>query len=523
MGATLTALDWAIVLGYLGVSIGVGIALSGRRSNSAADYFRGGNEMPAWVVTFSVIATTQSAATFLGGPDYGYRGDYTYLGSFLGSAMAAIFVARFIVPRFYSLKVTTVYELLETRYGPTAKRAAGVTYLFGRVFANGARLYMAAIAVSMMLFFDIAPGHVFAAIASLTIISLGVTLVGGIRSVIWSDLAQFIVYFAAAIVALVSLAGQLSLSPAEIVEALQGAQGSINKLRVFDFSADFAKPFGFWAVISGVFLLNVGNFGLDQDTTQRLLTCRNAKAGGRALVWSAILAVPIVWVFVTIGQFLYLFYDRPDIGGPRGASGPLQEFSGEKITIFMSYILTQMPPGVRGLAVAGVIAAAVSTMTSGINAMSSVLVEDFYRPWRERQGAATPSHFVDAGRAGMVLFSAMLASMAILSFHWQRYANTPLLEFALSVMTFAYAGLIGVFLTAIFSNRGSSASVIAALAVGFLVILALQPYVIDNIGLPAALKNLSFPWHLMIGAGIATLVCAMGGKKSERLEAVHER
>jgi Na+/proline symporter len=523
MGEAMTGVDWAIVLAYLTAVVCVGVALSRRRSQSAADYFRGGNEMSAWVVTFSVIATTQSAATFLGGPDYGYRGDYTYLGSFLGSAMAATFVARFIVPRFYDLNVTTVYELLEVRYGPTAKRAAGVTYLMGRVFANGARLYMAAIAVSMMLFFDIEPGHVVAAVVSLTVISLGVTLVGGIRSVIWSDFAQFIVYFAAAAVALVSLASQLALSPGEIVDALKSTPEGVDKLKVFDFSADLAKPFGFWAVITGVFLLNVGNFGFDQDTTQRLLTCRDAKAGGRALVWSALAAVPIVWVFVTIGQLLYLYYDRPDVGRSGSADGPLHEFSGEKITIFMSYILTQMPPGVRGLAVVGVIAAAVSTMTSGINAMSSVLIEDFYRPWRERRKVVPASHFVDAGRAGMGLFSGLLAGTAVLSFYWQRYANTPLLEFALSVMAFAYAGLVGVFFTAIFSNRGSPASVVAALVAGFIVILTQQPYVIDLVGLPAELKNVSFPWQLIIGATVASLVCMTGGKRSERLEASYER
>lgn len=516
MSETLTVLDWAIVLGYLAATIGVAVALSGRRSPSTADYFRGGNQMSAWVVTFSVIATTQSAATFLGGPDYGYRGDYTYLGSFLGSAMAAIFVAGFIVPRFYDLNVTTVYEILEARYGPAAKRAAGATYLIGRIFANGARLYMAAIAVSMMLFFDIEPGHVVAAAISLTVISLGVTLVGGIRSVIWSDFTQFIVYFAAAVAALISLASLLALSPSEIMEALRSTPEGVDKLKLFDFSADPAKPFGFWAVITGVFLLNVGNFGFDQDTTQRLLTCRDAKAGGRALVWSAFAAVPIVWVFVTIGQLLYLFYDRPDVGGPGGAIGPLQEFNGEKITIFMSFILTQMPPGVRGLAVAGVVAAAVSTMTSGINAMSSVLIEDFYRPWRVRRGPASASHFVDAGRAGMGLFSGLLAGMAILSFYWQRYADTPLLEFALSVMAFAYAGLIGVFFTAIFSNRGSPQSIVAALVVGFVVIVAQQPYVIDIVGLPAELKTLSFPWQLIIGAAIASLVCMAGGNRQER-------
>lgn len=518
MGSSLSILDWAIVALYLAGVVGLGAILSRKRTTTLQDYFLGGNQMSSWVVMFSVVATTQSAATFLGGPDYGYRGDYTYLGSFVGSAMAAVFVARFLVPRFYALKVTTVYELLEIRYGTKAKRAAGAMYLIGRIFANGARLYMAAIAVAMMLFFDISAQSVLLATLLITVISVGVTLIGGIRSVIWSDFGQFLVYFGAALVALVSLWSQLSLSPGEALAALRDAPDGVNKLVLFDFSTDFSKPFTFWAIITGVFLLNLGNFGLDQDTTQRLLTCRDAKSSGRALVASAFVAIPIVFVFVTIGQLLHLFYDRPELlAGDTGEV--LRDFSGEKITVFMAYILTEMPAGVRGLATAGVVAAAISTMTSGLNAMSSVLVSDFYKPWREKgagekKGAPDAEHYVIAGRWGMLAFAVLLGAMAVLCFYWQRYTDMPLLEFALSVMAFAYAGLIGVFFTAVFTKRGSAASVIAALIAGFAIILIQQNYIVDSLSLPVGFKALSFPWQLLIGVSGASIVCLLGGKRT---------
>ncbi len=510
MGSSLSFLDWTIIALYMSAVVGGGVFLSRKQTNSLQDYFLGGNQMSSWVVMFSVIATTQSAATFLGGPDYGYRGDYTYLGSFLGSAMAAVFVARFLVPKFYDLKVTTVYELLEVRYGAKAKRAAGAMYLVGRVFANGSRLYMAAIAVAMMLFFNASPQSVMLATLLITIISIGITLVGGIRSVIWSDFGQFLVYFGAAVVALISLWTHLSLSPEEVISALSAAPDGTNKLVLYDFSLDFGKPFTFWAIISGVFLLNLGNFGLDQDTTQRLLTCRDAKASGRALMLSALVAVPIVFVFVTIGQLLHLFYDRPELVGAGPSGEMLREFNGEKITVFMSYILSEMPPGVRGLATAGVVAAAISTMTSGLNAMSSVLIADFYKPWREARNPASSTHYVVAGRWGMLTFSVLLAGMSVLCFFWQRYTDMPLLEFALSVMAFAYAGLIGVFFTAVFTKRGSANSVIAALIAGFVVILVQQSYIVDNLELPSAFKALSFPWQLIIGVIISTFICSFG-------------
>lgn len=516
MATPLTLVDWSIIALYLAAVVGAGVALSRKSANSMNEYFLGGNRMSAWVVMFSVIATTQSAATFLGGPDYGFRSDYTYLASSAGGVLAALFTTRYLITRFYELKVTTVYELLAIRYGDQAKRAAAAMYLVGRVFASGARVYIAAIAVAMMLFFNIEPQSVMVAIFAIAVFSLGIALVGGIRSVIWSDLGQFMVYFGAALIALFSLWSQLSLSSAEVIAALRQTPEGINKLVLFDFSMDFSKPFTFWAILSGIFLLNLGNFGTDQDTTQRLLTCRDAKAGGRAMIASSLLAIPIIFVFLTIGQLLHLLYERPELMASGSGGALIPEFNGQSITVFMSYILSEMPSGVRGLATAGIIAAAISTMNSGLSAMSSVLISDFYRPWKEATAVRTSEHYVVAGRWGMLLFALLLSGMAVLCFFWQRYTDMALLEFALAVMSFAYAGLIGVFLTAVFTNRGSSISVVAALIAGFATILVQQSYVVDSLGLPAQLKSLSFPWQLLIGVGISISVCVAGMNKTAR-------
>ncbi len=523
MSTPLTLIDWSIIALYVAAVIGGGVALSRRPTRSMREFFLGGNQMSVWLVMFSVLATTQSAATFLGGPDNGFRGDYTYVASSFGGILAALFATRFLLGRFYALKVTTVYELLAARYGEPAKRAAGAMYLVGRVFASGARVYIAATAVAMMLFFNIEPQSVILAVCAITVFSLGLTLVGGVRSVIWSDFGQFIVYFGAALIALASIWSQLSLTPAEVIAALRETPEGVNKLVLFDFSLDFSKPFTVWAILTGVFLLNLGNFGFDQDTTQRLLTCRDAKSGGRAMIASSLVAIPIVFVFVTIGQLLHLLYERPELLAASGGSELMPEFNGESITVFMSYILSEMPAGVRGLATAGIVAAAISTMTSGLSAMSSVLVGDFYRPWRESAAnGASPEHYVFAGRVGMFIFAVLLAAMAVLCFYWQRYTDMALLEFALAVMSFAYAGLTGVFFTAVFTRRGSSFSVSAALIAGFLTILFQQSYIVDSLNLPPLMKSLSFPWQLLIGAGISIAVC-MAGKDTAAQAARHAK
>lgn len=511
MTASFTLLDWAIVGVYVAVLAAAGW-LSTRRQKDATDYFLAGQRVPIWLVAVSVLSTTQSAATFLGAPDYGYRGDYTYLTSYLGYLLAAIFVAAVLIPRFYAAKVTTVYELLRHRYDATAMRAAGAMYLVGRVFASGARLYLAAIAVSMIMFADIKPQDIFIASTILVVFGLVFTFVGGLRSIIWSDLVQVVLYVGAALTVLYFLWTRIPASPAEILAGLTTTPSGENKLRLVDLSFDFSSAFSLGAILTGVMLLNLGNSGLDQDTTQRLLACRDSKEGGRALYVSVLAAIPVVLIFLAIGSLLYVFYDRPDLmGTAEVATG--STFQGEKITVFMHFILTQIPPGLRGFVTVGVLAAA--AVNSGLISMSSVLVQDFYRPWIEKRRALPEAHYVWAGRVSLFVLGGVLLAMSMLCFYWQRYTDAPLLEFALSVMTFAYSGLLGVYFTAVFTRRGSSRSVIWALVVGFLAIAVQQSYIVDTLGLPASWKSLAFPWQLCVATAIATLTCLLGKQRAD--------
>jgi Na+/proline symporter len=266
------------------------------------------------------------------------------------------------------------------------------------------------------------------------------------------------------------------------------------------------------ATVTGITLLFFASQGLDQDITQRFLACHDANEGRRALYASALASIPVVLLFLAIGSLLYVFYDRPDLMGVAkvGSSGgaAVREYQGEKITIFMHYILTQIPPGVRGFVAVGVLAAA--AVNSGLISMASVLIQDFYRPWVERRRSMPETHFVLAGRVGMVLLALALLSMSMLCFYWQRYSEAPLLEFALGVMTFAYSGLLGVYFTILFTRRGSTRSVIAALATGFAAIALQQHYIVDTLGLPATWKSLAFPFQLCIGTAAAFAVCLLG-------------
>lgn len=514
MAKSFALLDWGVIAGYVALLFAIAFVSSRFKSENSKDYFLGGNTMPYWVVAVSVLATSQSAATFLGGPDQGYRGDYTYLSTNIGGILAALFVAKVLIPKYYALKATTVYELLGKRFNQNTMRAAGGMYLIGRVFASGSRLYLAAIAVAMILFSNIEAQSII--ISAFLMMALGflMTFLSGIRSVIWSDLIQFIIYVGCALAVLFILWHAIPAQPKDILEGLRHAPDGQNKLKLFDFSLDFSKPFAMISVLTGLTLLSIGSFGLDQDMTQRVLTCKNEKDGGRALLISAVAAIPVVWIFVSIGQILHIFYERPDLMATDVSSAAGREFSGEKITVFMYYILNELPAGMRGLLTVGVVAAAISTINSGLNSMSSVLVEDFYRPFRTRSKTLPEKHFVFAGRVSMGLVGIALFLMAVLCYYWQKYTDMPLLEFALSVMVFSYSGLLGVYFTVIFTKRGSPASVLAALAVGFLVTLFQQSYIVDVLHLPESFKSLAFSWKLCIGTLAAFIVCLLGNKNS---------
>jgi solute:Na+ symporter, SSS family len=507
-----TPLDWGIVAAYV-ATLGVAGYLTTRRNMASADdYFLASHHAPTWLVAVSVLSTVQSAATFLGVPDNSFRGNYTYLASTLGALIAAWFVARVLIPRFYAIGATTVYELLEQRFDVTARRAAGAMYLVGRILASGARLYLAAIAVSMIMFLDVDAGHIVIASFVLLVFGLVFTFMGGLNSVIWSDLVQVILYVGAAVMVLIFLLMKIDAPLPVIIDSLANAPDGQDKLKLIDWSFNLTSPFSIFAAVTGLVLINIGNSGLDQDTTQRLLACENAKDGSRALYASVWASIPVIALFLMIGSLLHIFYERPDLMA--GGQTLAKTFDGEKITVFMHFILSEIPPGLRGLVTVGVIAAA--AINSGLISMAAVLVGDFYRPWK---GEATEQHFIRAGRIAMLGLGLALFGMSILCFYWQKYSSIPLLEFVLGVMAFAYSGLLGVYFTALFTKRGSSASVIAALIAGFLTILCFQGFAVDYIGLPATLKTIAFPWQLCLGTLVAAIVC-MTGNQPERAKNV---
>lgn len=528
-----SALDWTIFGIYFLLLVMTGLWFN-RKAHSSKDYFLAGNQMPIWLVGVSVLATSQSAATFLGGPDQGYRGDLSYLATNLAGFIAAAFVAFFLMPKFYQYKVYTVYELLAQRFGEQSKYHAGTVYLLGRLFASGARLYMAAIAVAMILFGNIDAINVIFSIVLIAAIGFAYTMYGGIRSVIYSDVIQASVYVLAALLVLGYLYSSIPADFASIWQALDApGNGENSKLVLLNFDLDFGSTgvFSFWAIVSGFVLLNIAAFGLDQDVTQRMLTCKNAKSATKALLSSILMGIPVVLIFVCIGLLLFVYYQRPDlmtgamtdaITDPTNSGAndaPTPEFVGQTVTIFMYYVLTDLPNGIKAIVTIGIIAAALSTLNSGLNSMSSVAVQDLYKGFYcglLKKVTPSETQLVTAGRISMGVVALLLSAMAALCYYWQQYTDMPLLAFALSVMVFSYSGLLGVYFTALFTQRGSAKSILAALLVGFSIPLLMQPYIQTLYLSESQQFDINFAYQLLIATSVATMVCCMGKSKHPR-------
>lgn len=562
------AWDWGVVGAYLALLLVSGIWFARKEPAGASEYFLAGRRMPSWAVAFSIIASSLSVATFIGVPELAYKGDLTYLSTNIGGLLAVVVVAYVFIPAFYKHDVTSIYELLERRFGVGAKRAASATFMVGRVFASGARVYIGAIPLAMVLFGpekSEQPAYLAGAIAVLTIAAVLYTLIGGIASVIWTDVIQVVVLLGAVIAGIVLLMNRIPASGGEIVEALRhGASDGGSKLAVLRLGLDASKPglgfdpsatFTLLTAVFGFSLLNLAAYGTDHDMVQRMLTCKNAIAGGRSVLSAIALSVPIVGLFLVIGLLLWVFHSPWRFAhGSHGAMPPSDR-------VFVHFILNEMPRGLSGVMVAGLFAVGLGSLNSAINAMAATLMKDFYMPWKrarlargacDRCGYLPPpgakvcpecghaSGVIDdrgdlrMSRWAVAAWGVALGGFAVLCIFWKR-ANpgTTLIDFALGVMTFAYAGLLAVFLTALFTKRGNSTSVIAGLLTGFAVVLMLQPSVwgwwggwiswISRSGEGVAVTRslaevkIAYPWHMLIGTGCAFGVCCVGGTvKSEK-------
>ena len=500
----LAGVDWFILAGYFALIIAIG-ALASRGKNDQKGFFLGGRKMPAWAVAMSFAATTLSAATFIGGPAESFKTDLTLLSYEIAKILGALVVVALFLPPLYRSGCATVYGYLGQQVGPGAAKAASTMFLLGRLLASGARLFIAGTAFSLILFGNLQTANLIAAIVLFGVVGTLYTAMGGIKAVIWTDTLQLVIVIGAVLATLILLLRAIPMPVDEIINVLRAE----NKTKLLDTSFDHTKGTTLWAGLAMTFFFAAA-FGADQDMAQRLLTCKSLKQSIGSLLGATLIALPITVLFMVNGLLLFIFYTKPEL---MGAAAPAEVLTDHR-QAYPRFLLDQLPIGVRGLAVAGLFAAAMSSLDSAMNAMASCAVTDLLNPLRKAVGKGGESDELPpmVSRLIVVLMGLLLTLSALgMVMIYDPEADT-LIRFALGVMTFAYAGLMGVFLCVLLTRRGSTSSVIAALIAGMAVIAA-SKYVPE-----IAQWGIAWPYWMVIGTLASFMFCLAGSpRKFSRL------
>jgi SSS family transporter len=518
--AAFELIDWCVLGGYLVTMLAIGVSAAWRESRHKSDtreFFLGGRSMPTWALAISIVGSSLSAATFIGAPDYSYGGNLSYLILNLGGLIAVFVVGFVFVPRLYNAGTVTIYGYLAQRFGEPARMGVSVAFLMGRMLASGARLMMVAVPLCMMVYGVENPEAISKRNMVLAILAVGFvgtfyTVFGGIKTVIWVDVIQFVLVVGAAALTIGLLLHKIPLGAGEIVRVLNDpantADGS-SKLKLVDLSTDPRKPFTLWAALSGALLLNIAAFGVDHDLAQRFLVAKSPGRGALSVIASQFVSVAVVSMFLLIGLLLFIFYKRPDVMGaaaPGYAPAP-------NMASYQQFMLRELPPVVSGLAITGLFAVAQGSMDSAINAMASSAVADLYLPVRKLVGRPIdPNAPVNAPKWAVAVMGAAMTLFAIGCAFAYDPNERGFLDFALGVMAFAFSGMLAVFFTGLLTRRGNSVSVILALVTGVVAVALMRdtPFQWITGRLLDEPRRIAFTWAMPVATGLAFLVCVAG-------------
>ncbi|HEX5719039.1 MAG TPA: hypothetical protein VF179_22945, partial [Thermoanaerobaculia bacterium] len=212
-----SALDLAILVAYMAGMVLLGSWL-GRGARDVAEYAVGGRDQSWWLILFSIIATETSAVTFLSIPGFAYERDFTWIQIALGFVVGRFVVAFLLLPEYFKGTLFTSYEVLHRRFGGATKQTASVLFILTRSLADGLRLFLSALVLQEMTGISI-PW----AVAALGITTVVYTYLGGMRAVLWTDLIQFFLYLAGALIALAAILGRLPSGWGQLVDMGQAA------------------------------------------------------------------------------------------------------------------------------------------------------------------------------------------------------------------------------------------------------------------------------------------------------------
>jgi SSS family solute:Na+ symporter len=483
---TLPFIDWLVLGLYFAAMLGVGFYFyrSGK-SATAEGFTKADGAMPGWVVGLSILATYLSSISFLALPGRAYAGNWNAFVFSLSMPLALWAAARWFVPYYRASGEVSAYSHLETRFGPWARVYAGVCYLLTQLARMGSVMFLMALPLHLLLGWEM---HWIILLTGASVIVY--TMLGGIVAVMWSDAVQALILMAGALLCLVLLAVGL---PGGVAAGIDYAAAQ-DKFSLGSFGASLGES-TFWVVLAYGIVINLQNFGIDQNYVQRYVAARSEQAARRSLWLGGLLYVPVSLVFFLIGTGLFVFYGtQPDLL-PAALQG---EDQADRILPY--FILTELPPGAKGLLLAAIFSAAMSTISTSLNSSATLLLTDwyrrFFRPQADERESMRVLHLASLvwGALGTGVALAMIGVKAALDAWW-------------TLSGIFAGGMLGLFLLGLISRRAGNPAAVTAVIAGVLVILwmTLSP---GAAAWPAGLQN---PFHSFMTVVVGTLVVLLVG------------
>ena len=348
----------------------LGIVLVGcsffRRGSSADEFTSAGRSIPGWVVGMSIFATYVSSISYIGYPGKAFAADWNAFVFSLSIPIASYFAARYFVPFYRRSGSVSAYTFLEERFGAWARWYASACYLLTQIARMGSILYLLAVPMYILMGWDI-----HAVILLTTVAIILYSMLGGLKAVIWADAIQGMILIGGAVVCLVMLMSAMPEGPGQMFRlATESPAG--NKFSLGSFSASLTESTFWVCLVYGIFI-NLQNYGIDQNYVQRYHAARTERDARFSALFGGYLFIPVSALFFLIGTALYSYYAA-------GVAPLTAEIESKPDYVFPFFIVHSLPVGLRGLLIASIFAAGMSTVSTSVTSAATVILTDYVRP-----------------------------------------------------------------------------------------------------------------------------------------------
>lgn len=437
----LSSLDILIISFYFIIISGLGYFYSKKQKN-IKDFFKGGERIPSWAAGLSLFGTALSPITFMAIPAKTYSSDWSYFLLNMSIFLAIPLVINLFIPFYRKRNIKTAYEYLEIRFNLIIRLIGSGCFIIYQIGRMGVVLFLPSIALNL-----VTDMNIFVCISLMGGISLIYTLMGGIEAVIWTDVVQVFVLMSGVIISLLMIVSNTDGGLMGIVESAHLDK----KFNTFDLTLSLKEP-TVWVMLLGGFFTNLTTYGTDHTMVQRYLVTPTKEKAQRSLWIGALLTIPSTIIFFFVGTALFVFYKMNP-----------EALNSNFITddaIFPWYIVNELPKGISGLLIAAIFAAAMSSLSSSMNAGAASFSVDIYNRlgWGQKEDGLKTARWVTfcIGASG-ILFAFTMASYDIKSL-WDEFNK---------ILGLIFGSLGGVFLLGIITKKANSKGVLFGILLSF--------------------------------------------------------